>query len=103
MISARLKNTESYGVVKIYSYDLGPYTVRVGEVGDHKEVMTIDQTDREDVFLPTIFLPGDTVNGDYGISLRPYQPMTPERTEKVIKGYQIALEAVDYLKTHKLN
>ena len=103
MLSARLKNTESYGVMRIYSYELGPYTVKVGEVGDRKEVMTIDQTDREDAFLPTIFLPGDMESNEYGISLRPYQPMTPERTEKVIKGYQIALEAIDYLKTHKLN
>ena len=103
MISARLKETRQYGVVKFYTYALGDYIVEILDDGEGGKHYTNISKGVVNDFLPTISLPEDTANGDYGISLRPYQPMTPERTEKVIKGYQIALEVVDYLKTHKLN
>ena len=105
MISARLRNVDEnvFGNISFLDYDLGPYTVRILEENGNKHFLSIEKTDKEAEFLPYIHLPKDCESGDYSISFMAHQVMSTETTEKVVAGYQIALEVVEYLKTHKLN
>lgn len=105
MISARLRNVEDIVSDRIcfLIYDLGPYTVKICDEEGRKSIISIEKTDKEEEFLPHIHLPKDCETLDYSISFMAHQVMSTETTEKVVKGYQTALEVVEYLKTHKLN
>ncbi len=105
MISSKLRSTKEivFGKIAFLTYDVGPYTVRVCDEEGRKSILSIEKTDKEEEFLPYIHLPKDCESGDYSISFMAHQVMSKETTEKVIKGYQTALETVKYLRNCKLN